>query len=201
MQLQRAMVLAAIYAAVRDSADSEKMRAVVAHAVLTGWHTAFIAKAQGGVDEFGNRWKPLHPSTVRRKQRQSMAQDVDRRRAWGQRRGQLVSQLIAGGMSSADAKVKANSLMWQGSTSAAGGQPINIDTTRLEASLDPAREDHVDQVRDTSSGVRVGTRRPRAKHINRQRRFQPTKREAAVWVRRGADIVRNMIKYEIASKV
>lgn len=168
-------------------------REIVADVVFTRWHTAFIAKAHGGADEFGNEWPPLAESTRRRKAASSMSQDV--RRGFGQRHRQLLSQLQAAGMSPTEAVAKASSLAWQSQPS--GGGQININTTRLEQSLDPSRADHSDQIRDLGQPMRFGTRTPYAKHVNRRRRIMPTSSEARVWVRDAAAIIRNKVAEQI----
>ena len=135
----------------------------IAEHVFARWHTAFIAKAVGGEDEFGEKWHKLHPNTIKQKlnpktdplQKASFTnfRDLDYKKLWKQRKDTLQSQLMRAGMSKADAADKANSLMW-GELTADANVPINIRTGRLERSLRPEGSG-VNKSKTFTGGTRV----------------------------------------------
>ena len=167
----------------------------IAQSVFTWWHIAFISKSVGGMDEFGNVWPPLKPETVRAKIRnRSAGIEKDRQAQWQERQSRYVGELRAAGFNARQAKAKAADLAWQSysqrsdiySTATLAGVPINVDTTRLEVSLDPYA-DSEDRVQEFDGDtIRLGSSVPYGVYVNAARRFLPTQEEAAVFVERAA---------------
>lgn len=195
--MSKAGALRRIYESAKETLGSEVPLEVLSDTVFTNWHTAFIAKAHGGEDEFGESWEPLAESTKKKKRGKSMGEQV--RRDWYDRANQLQAQLVASGMTRQEAADKAAGMAWDDPTDVL----INIDTTRLESSLSP--EGHPDQIRqDVGGAVQMGTSVPYAKYVNGARRFQPTASELATWVRTGALQLRNVmalrLKYDLQNE-
>jgi len=173
----------------------------VAEVFFTRWHTAFMAKSQGGHDEFLQEWAPLAPSTIKRKQQtqNNWAQIgpayQEKRASW--RAQDLMRHFQSEGYDKVDANAMAVSMVW-GATETAGGVPIHVDTERLAESLHPdGSPDQVKEVDGTS--MTFGTSVPYAGDCDRgdpsknrpARRIKPTKTEASEWVRAAAVVARN----------
>lgn len=151
----------------------------IAEVIFTRWHTAFVQKAMGGTDEFGESWPPLSQERIDYKESRAMSQDINWQAEWNKRQVQIYSQLRANGMNQKDARAKSITMAW--GSAATGGSQINMFTTRLEASISP--DGHPDQIREvTKHGIRAGTRVPYAPYVNAQRRINPTAKEISTWV-------------------
>ena len=117
----------------------EEARFMIADSFFTSAHTAYITKSHGREDEFGDRWRKLAQTTINRKLGigalpgtvgeispsvtggTAFIPDASRRKEWEDRRNRLLAQLISGGMSPADARVKSNELAWGSNIAASLG--------------------------------------------------------------------------------
>lgn len=196
---------------------------MMAETFFTSAHTAFVSKSHGQADEFGDTWLPLSPKTIQEKLGVSgflpnvgevspsvtggtfFIPDAKRHQERADRRDLFVAQMISGGMSSNDARTKANELVWGGNI-AASGVPINIDTGLLVNSLSPGaggdRSIKIGQVRQMVGSVMTfGTDVDYAADVHRMRPILPSVDKMVVWVRRGLAIVTNLIKNEIEDRL
>ncbi len=188
-------VEAVIWSSVEDviSHGGEAM----AESIFASLHTAYIAKAHGGVDEFGNEWPPLADATIKEKQRNQLRGRTwdDKAEQWGRRQMMLERHLRASGMSNEQAAQTSAALAW-GPILSAEAVPINIDTGRLEESLSP--EGSEDQIRETQGDVwKFGTEVEYAQYVQNKRPFIPEdESQLQLWVERGASVLVDDIKRE-----
>lgn len=146
---------------------------------------AFIAKARGGADEFGNTWEPLKDSTRAKKERaRSKSISANKGKKYEHQEEKLYRQLLKAGMSPDSALTKAFFIKM----TAEGNVPINQDTMRLTNSF-RQRWANSDQVREIhgSTGV-FGTRTPYAKYVHAKRRIIPIRSQAMQWVREAVSL-------------
>lgn len=201
----RARVLQSIHDATgeisgrKSSSYSLVARKMLGDVILTNLHTAFLAKAHGGQDEFGDDWTELSQETKDRKSGRPGARP-DRRAQWRRRHAELTQSLVAAGMSSQDARDKASELAW-GPNTASEGVPIGIDTHRLERSLDPTTNSP-NQVRDNHGDtLTLGTDVEYAKFFDAARPIIPDSSKSKRWVRRGAGVLVGMIATRLREKL
>ena len=198
---------------------------MMGEAFFTSAHTAYLAKSHGQADEFGDTWRPLAASTIREKLGlgsirdpgtprpispsvtggTAFIPDASRRQEWTERRDNFVAQMISSGMTPNDAKTKANDLTW-GANIAAAGVPINVDTGLLANSLAPGgggdRSVRQGQVRQmVGQTMTFGTDVDYAASVHERRPILPDTDKMVVWVRRGLDIVTNLVKQEIEDRL
>ncbi len=190
-------IKAKITTAVAEVVRSE-LGDIIADTFFTRWHTAFMAKATGGEDEFGESWAPLAPSTVERKRKSREGWQFSNPESERTSRAQqLASQFRGRGFSQADAEDRANRLVW-GETETADEIPIGINTTELVESLHP--DGSPEQIRDTDGNViRLGTNSDHGKFMEIEtehkpaRRVKPTADEARRWLVGAARLARRRI--------
>ena len=220
-EVVRQVVLAVVDEAVGHSGGPlrEEARFIISDTFFSSAHTAYIAKSHGREDEFGDRWRKLAQTTINRKLGigalpgtvgeispsvtggTAFIPDASRRKEWEDRRNRLQAQLISGGMTPEDARVKANELSW-GSNIAASGVPINIDAGLLVNSLAPGEGHKPGQVNESYGNVMImGTQVDYAADVHRRRRILPTADKIVVWVRRGLGIVANLIRNEVEERL
>ncbi len=196
---------------------------MMAETFFTNAHTAYIQKSHGRADEFGDNWRPLSRIRIDEKLGKgflpgvpgeispsvtggtAFIPDASRRQEWTDRRDTFVAQLISSGMSPADARTKANDLVWGGNV-AEGGVPINIDTGLLVNSLAPGaggdRSVRQGQVRQQIGTTMIfGSDVDYAADVHADRPILPTADKMVVWVRRGLGIVTNLVRNEIIERL
>ena len=182
----------------RQGLVAMEARQITANVFKLRWHTAFIAKSLGNADEFGNVWPPLAAATVARKRAQnSPGIRADRQAQWYRRRQQFIQQFRAQGLGRAQAVVSANALAWQ-SMSAAGGVPINVDSTDLEQSL-LGGANHVEQF--SGNTLTLGSSVFHGQFVNAKRRFRPNPAEMRVWLVAVADGIRMLVFRELRQRL
>lgn len=168
-------------------------------------HAAYLVKSRGQSDELGNQWKPLAPSTIRRKlasqaRRGPITYDfltTKQTGLWKRLRSTYSRQLVAKGMGLRDADHKARRMAWKRLRDTPTGQsstvPIGIETTALITSLQPGSRvggryyPAPKQIyRPTRSGVRIGSEVKHAPHFHKRRRIWPAARRMRPWLNRAA---------------
>ncbi len=161
----------------------------IAEGVFDRWTKAFVAKSEGGEDEFGNSWPPLSDRTVKKKRRNPP--NLDHRNTLG---GRLIRDLMRNGLSREQAGAKAVAIL--GSTFATPSEVINVDNGELIASLDPRGNEN--QIREQSGdAIALGTEVDHAGPVNARRRFLPTADEAVDWLYDIATELRDEIEGDI----
>lgn len=186
--------------------DPENLRqiffAFFARQMLHDIHTAFMEKSTGGVDETGDSWEPLAPSTIEYKRRKRSGTLIDntrstvgQRRIWQDHYRRALQQYRAMGFSSEDSETSARRYAWdrlQRSRHGAPDIPIGIDTGRLETSLRPApatlgyHPTNRDQIAIIPArGVATfGTSVPYAHHFHKKRPIFPPADRMQSWSQR-----------------
>ena len=176
-------------------------------------HVAFLAKSRGGRDNLGNAWKPLAPSTIKRKQKSRRAKSphphdpmsTTQRRTWSTSYNRTLRKLAGTPMSSSEKKLRAREVAWNQLKYGKAGLsrvPVGIDTGRLEASLRPGHvagqttykpansEQHV----ELSEGkLTLGTNVPHASYFHRVRRIYPSIRKIRPWTTTAARAGRDAV--------
>ncbi len=188
--------------------NSDLGRKILRDAFFSNAHIAFVAKSNGGRDEFGDSWAPLAPRTIKNKlraKRRAIEErnntrawwNIDRRNSWRRNRRNLMQQLQASGMTAEQAKAKATSMAW-GRVTAQGGVSINVRTGDLEESLmmNSASPDQVFEVRGDTLVMGTKARTARWMHDGQRKKprrparpILPNSEKAAVWIQRGLHLI------------
>lgn len=169
----------------------EDIEDLVAERMFTRWTEAFVAKSEGGEDEFGNSWPPLSERTIRDKERNPP--NLSHRNSLGAR---MIRDLVSQGMTKQEALSKAVSVLGQNFTE--NSHVINVRHGDLIASLSP--DGHENQIREKEDNLIIlGTEDPKAGYVNAQRRFLPTGDEAVEWLYDVAVELRDQIATDIVA--
>lgn len=170
-------------------------RARMIHEIMSRLHKAFMEKSKGRRDEFGNRWQPLSPATVRRKTSSGSsgqsALTKSQQRLFQKSFNAALNQLRRAGLREVDAVTKARRTAWDMLATGGTNVPIGIDSGRLERSLRPGKtgstyQPPAEQKVDFSSGrLRVSTAVPYARHFSARRPITPKPRDMLKWLKEG----------------
>lgn len=177
----------------RSFAERRLLEGHVTEEVFRENLTDFDAKSQSNPDRFGKTWKPLAPSTIRRK----LGSQISRlNRARRERYERVFKDFSAqAGVGTGLSPSEARALARRAALVNIGEDPsvpINIETGRLRRSLEPGwigragyrpRKDQLFKASDQL--FRFGTRVPYAKYVDRVRPIVPAAKNSAVWVRQG----------------
>lgn len=157
------------------SQDHVTVASHIAYEVFKENLSDFVPKSQSTTDRWGQRWKPLAPSTIRRKLGKA-AKSLSRSKDVAERG--LASVIRSG--------------LRRGVAGLSGLVPINIDTGRLIRSLTPyngSRSNYApppDQVATVrNQELKLGTKVKYARHVQAVRPILPPADKVAPWVATG----------------
>lgn len=169
-----------------DTRVADAILQTIGREIFLRWHTSFIAKSQGGADEFGETWPELSEERIKHKIRKGVNTELNPER----RESQIVASLVQGGMKKKQAIEKARTIIW-GPRTTAGSVPINIFSRTIELALDPEDPNKFQVRRMRGNVMEFGvqgaispeTGTEYVEKVNADRPFLPKAKDAKIWVR------------------
>jgi hypothetical protein len=161
---------------------------MVAHEFFRSMHRNYEVLALGQTNEFGERWDPVKPETIKRRKKNRGIITKRLRKRWWQVYDTMAARFIGKGeLTNEQARVKARRSAWQ---TIRGEAVINVDTRRLINSVRPTQvtkdgyKKKRDQVADLRPGKwEMGTKVKYGKYVQAKRPFISSK--ANIWIFRG----------------